>query len=223
MNTVELEGSNEPIVVGKILCIGRNYVAHAKEMKSGVDESPVFFLKPSTALIPDGGTIFIPSISTDVHHEVELTVLIGKNGKNIPKANALSHVAGYGVGLDMTLRDVQAKAKEKGLPWTLAKGFDTSAAISRFVPASEVPNPQAVEVELKVNGAVRQTGKTELQIFPVEHFIWYVSQFITLERGDLIYTGTPEGVAQVKSGDTLEALLRNGSGQTLTSLKAKVR
>jgi 5-carboxymethyl-2-hydroxymuconate isomerase len=223
MHTVELEGSNEPITVGKILCIGRNYVAHAREMKSGVDETPVFFLKPASALIHDGGTILIPPISNDVHHEVELTVLIGKDGKSISKANALSHVAGYGVGLDMTLRDVQAKAKEKGLPWTLAKGFDTSAAVSRFVPASKVPDPQAVEVELKVNGTVRQTGKTELQIFSVQHFIWFVSQFITLERGDLIYTGTPEGVAQVKTGDQLEAVLRNGSGQSLTSLRAKVQ
>ena len=223
MYTVELEGSSEPITVGKILCIGRNYVAHAQEMKSDVDESPVFFLKPASALIHDGGTILIPSISSDVHHEVELTVLIGTGGKNISKADALSHVAGYGVGLDMTLRDVQAKAKEKGLPWTLAKGFDTSAVISRFVPARRMPDPQAVEVELKVNGAVRQTGKTELQIFPVKYFIWYVSQFITLERGDLIYTGTPQGVAQVKPGDQLEAVLRNGSGQTLTSLRAKVQ
>ena len=223
MYTVELEGSSEPIAVGKILCIGRNYVAHAQEMKSDVDESPVFFLKPASALIHDGGTILIPSISSDVHHEVELTVLIGTGGKNISKADALSHVAGYGVGLDMTLRDVQAKAKEKGLPWTLAKGFDTSAVISRFVPARRMPDPQAVEVELKVNGAIRQTGKTELQIFPVKHFIWYVSQFITLERGDLIYTGTPQGVAQVKPGDQLEAVLRNGSGQTLTSLRAKVQ
>ncbi len=223
MHAVELEGSKEPITVGKILCIGRNYVAHAKEMKSGVDETPVFFLKPSTALIQDGGMIVIPSISNDVHHEVELVVLVGKDGKNISKANALSHVAGYGVGLDMTLRDVQAKAKEKGLPWTLAKGFDTSAAISRFVPAGKVLNPQTVEVELKVNGAVRQTGKTELQIFSVQHFIWYVSQFITFERGDLIYTGTPEGVAQVRPGDQLEAVLRNGAGQTLTSLRAKVQ
>lgn len=223
MQTVELEGSAEPIAVGKIICIGRNYAEHAKEMKSDISESPVFFLKPPSALLRDGGTIVIPSISSDVHHEVEMTVLIGKGGKNIPRVEALQHVAGYGVGLDMTLRDVQSEAKKKGLPWTLAKGFDTSAPVSRFIAASNIPNPQAMEVELSVNGAVRQIGKTELLIFSVQDFIAYVSQFLTLERGDIIYTGTPEGVAQVKPGDQLEAVLRISAGQTLTSLRVRVQ
>ncbi len=223
MQTVELEGSAAPIDVGKILCIGRNYAEHAREMKSDISETPVFFLKPPSALVRDGGTIVIPSISSDVHHEVEMTVLIGDGGKNIPRREALNRVAGYGVGLDMTLRDVQSEAKKKGLPWTLAKGFDTSAPISRFVAASKVPNPQAMEVVLNVNGTERQVGKTEQLIFSVQDFIAYVSQFLTLERGDIIYTGTPEGVAQVKSGDQLEAALRNDVGQTLVSLRVRVR
>lgn len=223
MLTIELEGSAEPIAVGKIICIGRNYAEHAKEMKSDIPQAPVLFLKPPTALLPDGGTIIIPSVSNDVHHEVEMTVLIGKGGNNIPRRAALEHVAGYGVGLDMTLRDVQNEAKKKGLPWTLAKGFDTSAPVSRFVAASKVRNPQALEVELNVNGILRQRSKTDQLIFSVEHLIAYISQFITLERGDIIFTGTPEGVAQVKSGDQLEAALRDGAGQTLTSLQVRVQ
>ncbi|MCI0706302.1 MAG: fumarylacetoacetate hydrolase family protein [Ignavibacteriae bacterium] len=223
MRTVELEGSPEPIRAGTIICIGRNYAEHAKEMKSDVPTSPIFFLKPASALIHDGEAIVLPSVSKDVHHEVEMTVLIGKGGKNISRDAALDHVAGYGIGLDMTLRDIQAEAKKKGLPWALAKGFDTSAPISRFVSASKVPNPQAMTVELSVNGTARQKETTAQLIFPVQHLIAYLSQFITLERGDIIYTGTPEGVAQVHPGDTLSAFLKNGSGKTLTSLTVRVQ
>jgi 5-carboxymethyl-2-hydroxymuconate isomerase len=223
MRTVELEGTPEPISVGKILCIGRNYAEHAKEMKSDVPTTPVFFLKPPTALVANGDAIVIPLISQDVHHEVEMTVLIGKEGKNIPKESALHYVAGYGVGLDMTLRDVQSEAKKKGLPWTLAKGFDTSAPVSRFVPASTVPNPQAAEVLLTVNGSLRQHGKTHDLIFSVQDLLAYISQFITLERGDILFTGTPEGVAQVRAGDRLEAALKNHAGQTLTTLTVTVK
>ncbi|HEY5614899.1 MAG TPA: fumarylacetoacetate hydrolase family protein [Bacteroidota bacterium] len=223
MRTIELEGNLEPIRVGTIICIGRNYAEHAKEMKSDLPEVPMYFLKPPSALVHDGGSIVIPSISKDVHHEVEMTVLIGKGGKNIPRDAALQHVSGYGVGLDMTMRDVQAEAKKKGMPWALAKGFDTSAPVSRFIPASNVPNPQAMLLELNVNGSARQRGTTQDLIFPVQNLIAYLSQFITLERGDVIYTGTPEGVAQVKSGDTLSAALKNGSGQTVASLTVRVQ
>ena len=223
MRTIELEGSPEPLRVGTIICIGRNYAEHAKEMKSDLPETPMYFLKPPSALLHDGGSIVIPSISKDVHHEVEMTVLIGKGGKNISHDAALQHVAGYGVGLDMTMRDVQAEAKKKGMPWALAKGFDTSAPVSRFIPASNVPNPQAMALELSVNGSVRQRGTTQDLIFPVQNLIAYLSQFITLERGDVIFTGTPEGVAQVKSGDTLSAALKNGSGQTVASLTVRVQ
>lgn len=223
MRTVELEGTTEAVPVGKIICIGRNYAEHAKEMKSELPTTPVLFLKPPTALVASGGAVVIPSISQDVHHEVEMTVLIGKGGKNIPKESALQYVAGYGVGLDMTLRDLQSEAKKKGLPWTLAKGFDTSAPVSRFVPAGNIPNPQAMEILLTVNGNVRQHGKTEDLIFPVQDLLAYISRFITLERGDIIFTGTPEGVAQVRTGDRLDAALKNHAGQTLTSLTVSVK
>ncbi len=222
MHTVQLEGASEPIPVGKIICIGRNYAEHAKEMRSEVPTTPVFFLKPPTALVANGGSVVIPSISRDVHHEVEMTVLIGKDGKNIPKASALQYVAGYGVGLDMTLRDLQSEAKKNGLPWTLAKGFDTSAPVSQFVPAYKIPNPQAVEVALTVNGTVRQRGKTEDLIFSVQDLLSYISQFLTLERGDILFTGTPEGVAPVQPGDRLEAVLKDHAGQTLTALAVTV-
>lgn len=205
MPTVTLE--TRTISVPKILCIGRNYSEHAKEMKAEVPADPVFFLKPRTALIHDGGSIEIPSISKDVHHEVEMTVLIGKGGRNIPESYARLHVAGFGVGLDMTLRDVQADAKKRGLPWTLAKGFDTSAPVSTFVPAAQVPDVSALEVELKVNGHVRQHGSLRDLLFPVERLIAYLSRFISLEEGDVIFTGTPEGVAHVAPGDLLEASL----------------
>jgi len=222
MKTVRIKGSSEQIPVGKIVCIGQNYAEHIKEMKGEIPKSPVFFLKPSTAIVHNGGEIVLPSVSHDVHHEVELTVLIGKDGKNIPQNAAMSHVLGYGVGLDMTLRDVQSEAKKKGLPWTLAKGFDTSAPLSEFIPASEVSNPGTLHLQLKVNGFVRQSSGTNDLIFSVDTLIAYLSQFITLERGDVLYTGTPQGVAQVKSGDSLEASLRDSTGKSLASLSVQV-
>ncbi len=186
-------------------------------------KTPVFFLKPSTAIVPDGGEIVLPSVSHDVHHEVELTLLIGTDGKNISGENARSHVAGYGVGLDMTMRDLQGEAKKKGLPWTLAKGFDTSAPLSEFAPAAKVSDPSSLSLQLKVNGAVRQHSGTNDLIFSVEKLISYVSQFVTLEAGDVIFTGTPQGVAQVKPGDRLEASLADASGALLASLSVHVR
>jgi acylpyruvate hydrolase len=223
LKTVQIKGATEQIPVGKIVCIGQNYAAHIKEMKAETPTSPVFFLKPTTAFVRNGGEVVLPSISHDVHHEVELTVLIGKDGKNIPQTSALDYVAGYGVGLDMTLRDVQAEAKKKGLPWTLAKGFDTSAPISEFVSVKQVPDPGSLNLQLKVNGVVRQHSGTNDLIFPVDKLIASISQFVTLERGDVIYTGTPQGVAQVQSGDVLEASLSDLTGTLLASLSAHIR
>jgi len=223
MKSVNVKGTNEQFVVGKIICIGQNYAAHIKEMKAETPTSPVFFLKPSTAIVRDGGEVVLPSISHDVHHEVELTVLIGKEGNNISQTSALKYVAGYGVGLDMTLRDVQAEAKKKGLPWTLAKGFDTSAPISDFVESNQVKNPGALSLQLSVNGSVRQHSGTNDLIFSVENLIAYISQFVTLEKGDIIYTGTPQGVAQVISGDILKASLSDSTGTQLASLSVHVR
>jgi 2-keto-4-pentenoate hydratase/2-oxohepta-3-ene-1,7-dioic acid hydratase in catechol pathway len=191
-------------------------------MKSDIPESPVIFLKPPTAIIANGGRVLIPAISKDVHHEVEMTVLIGEGGKNIPRDRALKHVAGYGIGLDMTLRDVQAEAKKKSLPWTLSKGFDTSAPLSEFVPASNIGDPHNLNVALSVNGSVRQQSNTRHFIFKVDHLIAFISQVISLERGDILYTGTPEGVAQVVSGDKLEARLTNPEGNVLAVLSVSV-
>lgn len=222
MSSVTLRGTPSPVPVSKIICVGRNYAAHAKEMKAEIPEQPVLFLKPPSAILHDGGTIVIPKISRDLHHEVEMTVLIGRGGKNIDEHSALSHVAGYGVGLDMTLRDVQSEAKKKGLPWTLAKGFDTSAPLSEFVPAAEISDPHALEVELRVNGAVRQRGNTSSFIFRLERLISLISTHFTLEKGDVIFTGTPEGVAQAVPGDTLEATLRTPGGTPLSLLTVRI-
>lgn len=223
MSTVEITGTGEHLAVSKIICIGRNYADHAKEMNAVLPEVPVFFLKPTTALLGDGGSILIPSISKVVHHEVEMTVLLGKGGKNVPREKALQHVAGFGIGLDMTLRDVQSEAKKNGLPWTLAKGFDTSAPVSSFVPSGAVKNPNDLGVLLNVNGVTRQQSRTRHLIFPIETLISYLSQFMTLEKGDIIFTGTPEGVAQVHPGDTLEAKLSETNGKVLTSLRVHVQ
>lgn len=223
MATAHLIGLTEPLEIKKIFCIGRNYADHAKEMNAAIPEAPIFFLKPSTAIIGEGEAIRIPSISKDLHHEIEMTVLIGRGGKNILKGNALNHVAGYGIGLDMTLRDVQSDAKKKGLPWTLAKGFDTSAPISHFVPADEISDPHALEVRLDVNGTTRQYSSTSNFIFKIDELIAYISQFFTFERGDIIFTGTPEGVAAAASGDRLEARLLSPTQTVLASLRVSVQ
>lgn len=223
MPTVSLRGTQRPFQVTKIVCVGRNYAAHAREMKADVPASPILFLKPPSAILNDGGHILIPPISREVHHEVEMTVLIGKGGKQIPPETAMRHIAGFGVGLDMTLRDVQSEAKKKGLPWSIAKGFDTSAPLSEFVPAESVGDPHDLKVTLAVNGMLRQEGSTRDFIFRLDQLLATISSFFTLEEGDIIFTGTPEGVAQVVAGDTLEARLLGSDGSALTSLTVDLR
>ena len=223
MATAQIIGTNEQIEVRKIFCIGRNYADHAKEMNAAVPDAPVFFLKPPTAILDDGGTIFIPSISKELHHEVEMTVLIGRGGKNIQRGNAFNHISGYGIGLDMTLRDLQSEAKKKGLPWTLSKGFDTSAPLSHFTPADEIPDPHSLDIRLDVNGVTRQHSNTSNFIFKIDELIAYISQFFTFERGDIIFTGTPEGVAPVASGDRLEAQLLTSTNTVVASLRVSVQ
>lgn len=223
MATVQLSGTSEQLEVRKIFCIGRNYSDHAKEMHAEVPEAPVFFLKPPTAIIGEGGTICVPSISKELHHEVEMTVLLGRGGKDIQRGNALNYVAGYGIGLDMTLRDLQSEAKKKGLPWTLSKGFDTSAPLSQFVPADEIQDPHNLDLKLDVNGVSRQHSSTANLIFKIDELIAYISQFFTFERGDIIFTGTPEGVAPVASGDQLVAQLLTSTHTVLASLRVSVQ
>ena len=205
MNAVTLLPSGKKYPVGKILCLGQNYADHAREMGSSAPSSPIIFLKPSTAIIENGQPIILPEMSQDVHHEVELTVLLGKTGKNIPRSNAFNFVDGYGVGLDMTMRDRQKEAKTAGNPWSIAKGFDTSAPLSPFVPKSVVADPHNLEITLYVNGKLRQNSNTSLMIFKIDYIISFLSTIFTLEAGDVIYTGTPEGVGKVSSGDRIEA------------------
>ncbi len=204
MPLVTLPGLGE-VPVGKILGIGTNYAAHAAEMGAAVGGNPVVFLKPSSALCGDGAVVRPPGPGHELHHEVELVVAIGRAGVRIPFERALDHVAGYAVGLDLTLRDLQREAKKLGRPWALAKGFDTAAPVSAFKPAAEVPDPQKLLLTLKVNGALQQSGATADMIVPVAGLVAFVSQFMTLEPGDLIFTGTPAGVGALKAGDALEA------------------
>jgi 5-carboxymethyl-2-hydroxymuconate isomerase len=191
--------------IGKILCIGRNYVDHIRELGNEVPAAPVVFSKPASSVISVNQQIRIPSYSDDCHHEGELAVLIGTEGKHITIEKALDHVAGYGVAVDLTLRDVQTELKKRGLPWDIAKGFDTACPLSAFKPASEVGDPQKLQIKLSVNGTVRQDGSTGLMIHPVAEIISHLSTIFTLDPGDVILTGTPSGVGQVVSGDRLLA------------------
>ncbi len=202
-----LPSSGVTVVPGKLICIGRNYAAHAAEMGAEAPEEPMIFLKPSTALVGHGGRIVLPAMSEDVHHEVELVVVLGRGGKNIPEADALDHVDAYAVGLDMTARDLQARAKSKGHPWSVAKGFDTFAPLGPLVEARKIRDPQDLEIKLVINDEVRQHGHTSRMIHTVAKLIAYASRIFTLLPGDLIFTGTPEGVGPVHDGDRLEATI----------------
>lgn len=209
MKSVLYQPTNEHLLVNNIFCIGRNYAAHAKELGNKVDETPVVFIKPTSAIILEGEKIILPSMSNDVHHELEVCLLIGKDGKNIPIESAMDHLLGYGIGLDLTMRDVQNDARSKGFPWTISKGFDTSAAMSTFIARDEIADPQFIQFSLHVNGALRQHGNTALMIFSIPFIISYLSAIFTLQRGDIIYTGTPEGVARLNHGDRLTLQLQN--------------
>lgn len=193
------------LAVGKILGIGTNYAAHAAEMGASVGGDPVVFLKPPSALCGNGEVVRPPGPGHELHYETELVAAIGLRGHRIPFEEALAHVAGYAVGLDLTLRDLQREAKRLGRPWALAKGFDTSAPVSAFRSAAELPDPQKVALTLKVNGVIRQSASTADMIVPVAGLVCFLSTYFTLEPGDLIFTGTPAGVGPLKDGDVLEA------------------
>lgn len=207
MKSIVFPRTGHELKVGKILCLGRNYAEHVAEMAAEVTEFPIVFLKPATALVPHGGCVVIPSFSRELHHEVEMVIVIGCSGKHIPPARAQEHIAGYAVGLDMTLRDIQAEAKRKGTPWSIAKGFDTSAPVSPAIGKSMVPDPHCLDISLTVNGELRQRGNTREMLHKVDGIIAYISSIFTLEAGDLIFTGTPAGVGPVRSGDRLRATL----------------
>jgi len=218
MHCITLNGCDTPITVGKIVCLARNYVAHAHELGNEVPSEPVLFIKPASSLIYDGEQVEIPSYSDDCHHEVELAVLIGKKGKNVTAENAMDLIAGYGIGIDMTLRDTQAKLKEKGFPWEKAKGFDTSCPISHFVAADQISDPHDLAIKLSVNGHIRQDSTTGCMIRRIPETIAAITEGFTLEPGDIILTGTPAGVGRVVSGDTMSTMIE-GVGTLEVSVK----
>ncbi|WP_184034155.1 fumarylacetoacetate hydrolase family protein [Chitinivorax tropicus] len=209
MPFVTLQPHGQQVAVNNIFCIGRNYAAHAAELGNRVEETPLVFIKPTSALLPVGQPIQLPSFSKDVHYETELVVLIGQGGKHIPEAAALQHIAGYAVGLDLTARDLQSAAKAKGLPWTLAKGFDGAACVSDFQPVSAIADITQARFSMSLNGVSRQQGNTAMMLFPVAYLIHYLSTVFTLQPGDLIYTGTPEGVGPLQAGDALQLSLED--------------
>ncbi len=190
----------------KIICIGQNYLKHIKELNSNIPTEPIFFMKPDTALITDGKPFYLPDFSKDVHHEAELVIKINKNGKNIDEAFAKNYYSEIAIGIDFTARDLQKKAKEKGLPWEIAKGFDGSAPIGKFIPKEKLDLGN-INFSLKINNKEVQNGNSNDMIFTFDKIISYISTFITLKQGDLIYTGTPEGVGPVQIGDKLEAFI----------------
>jgi len=203
----------------KIICVGRNYEAHAKELNNKVEVSPVIFLKPETALIPNKQPFFYPSFSQDVHFETELVVKICKLGKHIEEKFAHRYYKEISVGIDFTARDVQSTLKAKGLPWELAKGFDGSAPLGKFIELSSLNKPiQDLNFRMKLNGVEKQEGNTSQMIFSVNQIIAFVSTYFTLKIGDLIFTGTPAGVGPVQPGDHLEAWLED---EKLLSVKVK--
>ena len=217
MHTVRLKNQSQPINVGKIICVARNYAEHARELGNPLPDRAVLFIKPASSLLADGGAVVIPPYSRDCHHEIELAVLIGRSGREITAAEAPAHIAGYAVALDLTLRDVQAELKAKGLPWEIAKAFDTSCPLSDFVPASAVPDPQALRLTLNVNGELRQDGTTADMLRSVAQLVSEASRYFTLEAGDILLTGTPSGVGPIKSGDRLEAVIE-GVGRLTVSV-----
>lgn len=193
----------------KIICIGRNYVAHAKELGNEVPKEPVIFLKPDTALLKNNDPFYYPGFSKDIHHEVELVLRISREGKNIEPQFANKYYDQIGLGIDFTARDLQSKAKSKGLPWDLAKGFNGSAPVSKFIKAEEIKNKENINFKLLVNGEERQNGNTQNMLFNFGDILAYISKFILLKTGDLIFTGTPEGVSAVNIGDRLEGFIED--------------
>ena len=191
----------------KIICIGRNYVKHAQELKHDVPTEPVFFMKPDTALLQDNKPFFLPDFSNEIHHEIELVIKISKMGKNIDAKFAHRYYDEIGLGIDFTARDLQRQLIEKGLPWEKAKAFDSSAVLGKFLSKEDLGDLGQIHFSLKRNGDVVQSGDSQLMIFSFDTIIEQVSKFVTLKIGDLIYTGTPAGVGPVAIGDSLEGFI----------------
>jgi fumarylpyruvate hydrolase len=210
-------GTSDLFPVRRIYCVGRNYAAHAREMGHNPDrEEPFFFMKPADALLPNGSVMPYPPVTRDMHHEIEMVVALKSGGADIPVDQALSHVYGYAVGLDMTRRDLQGIAKTAGRPWDMGKGFDHSAPCTALVRADQIGHPDKGAIWLKVNGAERQRGDLADLIWSVPETIAYLSTLVTLAAGDLIFSGTPEGVKAVVRGDRLEGHVDGVGDLTIT-------
>lgn len=194
---------------GTFYCIGQNYAKHAKEMGSAVSPDPTVFIKPPAALVNDGERVSLPEISDNVHHEVELVVVIGRDCENVPAEDALNVIAGYAVGIDLTMRDLQNKAKSEGKPWAICKGFKNSAPLSKIIPATMFEDIPHFLLQLSVNGILKQSGSTSEMERSVGNLVSFISEIFTLRAGDAIFTGTPEGVGQVFSGDKITARLND--------------
>jgi fumarylpyruvate hydrolase len=217
--SLPVAGTDERFPVGRIYCVGRNYAEHAREMGHDPDrEPPFFFMKAADSVVESGSTIAYPVGTRDVHHEIEMVAALAKGGRNIPVDKALEHVWGYGVGLDMTRRDIQGEAKKMGRPWEMGKSFDESAPVSEIKPAATIGHPSRGAIWLKVNGQTRQQGDLAMQIWSVPEQIAYLSNLITLQPGDLIFSGTPAGVGPIKAGDKLEGHV-DGVGDLVVTYK----
>lgn len=202
----------------KIICVGRNYAEHAKELGNAVPEQPVIFIKPDSAVVRNNADFYYPEFSKDIHFECELAFRVGKQGKYVQEKYALEYVDGVGLGIDFTARDLQTEAKKKGLPWTLAKCFNQSAPLSDFLPLSDFANVQDIHFEMFLNGEKRQVGHSADMIHSVPALIEYITKFIIIKKGDVIFTGTPAGVGAVQVSDHLEAYLE---GKKMLDFKVK--
>ncbi len=214
--SLAVRGSDGRFPIRRIFCVGRNYEAHAREMGLEASrEAPFFFTKAAAHYVPSGATVPYPPGTADYQHEMELVVGIGKAGFRIPESEALAHVFGYACGLDMTRRDLQLQAREKKLPWDFAKDFENAAVLSEMAPASGIGHPDTGKIELRVNGAIRQSSDLSLMIHQVPAIIAHLSRFYHLQPGDLIFTGTPEGVGPVVAGDRIEGSIEGVGGIAL--------
>jgi 2-keto-4-pentenoate hydratase/2-oxohepta-3-ene-1,7-dioic acid hydratase in catechol pathway len=193
----------------KIICVGRNYADHARELNNEVPTEPVIFLKPDSAILKDGKAFYLPEHLGEIHHELEVVLRVCKNGKHIHEKFASAYYDQIGLGIDFTARDLQNKLKSKGLPWELAKGFDGSAVLGDFIAKETLGDLNSLQIRLDIEGSERQQGNTRDLLFPFEKIITFVSQYFTLRQGDLIFTGTPAGVSAVQPGNRLQGYLNN--------------
>lgn len=217
MAKVGIFGSDEQLEIANVYCIGKNYVAHIKEFddsKAEIPEEPIIFLKPNTSVVCDSETIKVPEfkgkkISDNLQNEVELVIVIGKDGVKIEQDKADEFILGYSAGIDFTLRDIQSEMKKKGLPWALSKGFIGSAPVTKIMRKEDVNNPQNLNVKLSINGEVKQDSNTSLMIFNIRYLVYYISHIFGLKKGDLIFTGTPAGITKLNIWDCIKAEIEN--------------